>query len=272
MSASLLSCMTIRDQLLGTGFYLADASTLDRVHWAVDGRKSILFEEPFDPTAESDLRPAVLTAILVLSDQRFFLTSDASWHGPSEITPRLYDVHASCIGVPPWVNPFHNDFSRLLVHAHALQAKVASHEETLPVGFVRNRSLKFQHGSLLLDEWPVNNEVATAELEKMKGSYRAIPIPAYDFQNNHIHPASYRNELRGALVEIHFTLSHFAFKNKDTLIADIQTLHVLHTPHTVSSIVKPRFAPSFERSSSSARSSFVQGKSDCLFNLFTNTF
>ena len=52
------------------------------------------------------------------------------------------------------------------------------------------------------------------ELERMKGSYRAIPVPTYNIDNHLIHPASYRHELQGALVEIHFTLSHCTFKNK----------------------------------------------------------
>lgn len=143
MSSSLVSSIAIHDQLIGAGFYLADSSTLDRVRWAVDGRKTILFEEPNDPSFETDMQPAILSAILVLSEQGFFLTSDANWHGPSEITPHLYDVKGSCVGVAARVNPFRDDFSSLIAHARTLQVKAASHEETSSIGFVHDSSIKF---------------------------------------------------------------------------------------------------------------------------------
>ena len=94
----------------------------------------------------------------------------------------------------------------------------------------------------------------------MKGSYRAIPVPAYNIDNHLIHPVSYHHELQGALVEIHFTLSHCVFKNKDAFTADIHTLHVLRAPHTVSPIVKRRLPSSFEHPNASATCSYVQGK------------
>ncbi|KAF8546827.1 hypothetical protein OG21DRAFT_1490782 [Imleria badia] len=275
MSSSLISSITVRDQLIGAGFYLTDSSTLNHVCWAVDGKKTVLFEEPNDPSSKTNMQPAVLSAIVVLSKQGFFLTRDANWRGPSEIIPHLHDVKASCLGVAARVNPFRDDFSALLVHARTLQASAASHEEALLVGFVHDNSIKFQHvlfqwagvdteepddASVPLDKWPVHNDIATLELERMKGSYCAVPIPAYNIANHLIHPATYRRELQGALVEIHFTLSHCAFKNKDTFTADVHTLQVLRAPHTVSSIVKHCLPSSFERPSPSATCSYVQGK------------
>ena len=97
-----------------------------------------------------------------------------------------------------------------------------------------------------LEQWPVENDVAALELEKMRLIYRAIPVPAYNLQNCLISPACYQQELQGALVEIHFTLSHCAFKNKDTLTADIHTLRVLHVPHTVVSLLKCHLPTSFQ--------------------------
>ena len=153
MSSSLVSSIAIHDQLIGAGFYLADSSTLDRVRWAVDGRKTILFEEPNDPSSETDMQPAILSAILVLSEQGFFLTSDANWRGPSEITPHLYDVKGSCVGVAARVNPFRDDFSSLIAHARTLQVKAASHEETSSIGFVHDSSIKFRHVLFQVRHW-----------------------------------------------------------------------------------------------------------------------
>ncbi|KAF8546664.1 hypothetical protein OG21DRAFT_1490947 [Imleria badia] len=93
-------------------------------------------------------------------------------------------------------------------------------------------------GMVLLNDWPVDNDVAAEELESMKTTHCAIPLPAYDSDNHLIHPSAYRRELQGALVKIHFTLSHCAFKNKDAFSADIHMICVLRAPHTVSSITK----------------------------------
>lgn len=145
MSSSLTSALTVRDQLLSAGLYLADASSLDRVQWAANGRKTTLVMRSDISSRDSDMEPAILSAILVLSEQGFFLTTDANWRGPSTISPHLYDTKASCVGVPPQVNPFRDDFSALLVHARSLQTQTASHEDALSVGFVRDNCLKFRH-------------------------------------------------------------------------------------------------------------------------------
>ena len=101
-------------------------------------------------------------------------------------------------------------------------------------------------GSVVLDDWPVENEVVAMELEKMKPTHQALPVPAYNLENQLIHPANYRHELQGALVKIHFTLLHCSFKTKDAFTADIHSVWVLRAPHTVSSITKRRLPSSFE--------------------------
>lgn len=145
MSTSLTSAIAVRDQLLSAGLYLADASTLNRVQWAANGRKTVLVMHSDTSSRDSEMQPAILSAILVLSKQGFFLTSDANWRGPSTISPHLSDAKASCVGAPPQVNPFRDDFAAGLTHARALQAQTSRHEDALSVGFVRDNCLKFRH-------------------------------------------------------------------------------------------------------------------------------
>ena len=145
MSSLLISSMAVCDLLITTSFYLTDSSTLDHIPWAVDGRKTVLFEMPKDPSTDSKMEPAIISTIIVLSEQGSFLTSDGNWCGPSEITPHLSDAKGSCIGMAPRVNPFHDNFSSLLEHARALQGQAALHEEAASIGFVCNNCIKFQH-------------------------------------------------------------------------------------------------------------------------------
>ncbi|KAF9241615.1 hypothetical protein BU15DRAFT_31872, partial [Melanogaster broomeanus] len=62
---------------------------------------------------------------------------------------------------------------------------------------------------------------------EMNSTHRAVPLPAYDIHDQLIPPTSYRQQLQGALVEIHFDLSHSAFKGKDTYTADIHSIRVI---------------------------------------------
>lgn len=145
MSSFLSSTVSVRDQLINAGFYLAHASSLDNVQWGANGRKSILLARPPNSSRPSEMSPAVLSAILVLSEQGFFLTSDANWKGPSEINPHLNDVKGTCIGTSPQVNLLRDDFTLLIDNARSLQSITATHEDALCVGFLRNQTLKFRH-------------------------------------------------------------------------------------------------------------------------------
>lgn len=123
MSSLLISSMAGCDLLIATGFYLTDSLTLDHVCWTVDGRKTVLFEMPKDSSTDFKMEPAVLSAIVILSEQGYFLTSDGNWCGPSEITPHLFDAKGSCIGMAPHVNPFCDDLSSLLEHTRHCKDK-----------------------------------------------------------------------------------------------------------------------------------------------------
>lgn len=115
-------------------------------------------------------------------------------------------------------------------------------------------------GSVVLDNWPVENKVVAVELEKMKPTHWTLPVPTYNLENQLIHPANYCHELQSTLVKIHFTLLHCSFKIKDAFTADIHSVQVLHTPHTVSFITKHQLPSSFEHPNPSTASSFMQGK------------
>jgi hypothetical protein len=85
-------------------------------------------------------------------------------------------------------------------------------------------------GTVDLNDWPVHSDAADEELNNMKNNYRATPLAAYDIHDRLIEPGSYRQRLQGAVAEIHFNLSHSAFKGKDTYTADIHSMRVLKPP------------------------------------------
>ncbi|KAI6025247.1 hypothetical protein PISMIDRAFT_102069 [Pisolithus microcarpus 441] len=95
-----------------------------------------------------------------------------------------------------------------------------------------------------LELWPLTKEKNRAELLALKNTHHIVPLPAYDLSNDIIRPASYRRILQGAIVEVHFTLSHWAIATakRDVYGGDIQRIRLL-VPPTWSSSTKKRKIP-----------------------------
>jgi hypothetical protein len=95
-----------------------------------------------------------------------------------------------------------------------------------------------------IENWPAQSEAAQTELQAMVDSHQINPIPAYDMHGHLIHPMFYRNRLLGAVVELHFELTHWSMKGKndepgcDTYTADVVAIRVLVPPKPT--LVTPR--------------------------------
>ncbi|KAI6023031.1 hypothetical protein BKA83DRAFT_4272446 [Pisolithus microcarpus] len=83
------------------------------------------------------------------------------------------------------------------------------------------------------------------ELLALKSTHRVLPVPAYDLAGNLIHPTAYRRFLQGALVEIHFTLSHWGITGvrRDVYSGEIQFIHLLDAPIPASCAGRKRRIP-----------------------------
>jgi hypothetical protein len=84
--------------------------------------------------------------------------------------------------------------------------------------------------------WPVASEHAREALEKMKKTHRVNYLDAFDVNSKRIHPLKYRQCLQGAVVQIHFRMTHWAFPAKkgllacDTFVSDLVSMRVLVPP------------------------------------------
>ncbi|KAF9239986.1 hypothetical protein BU15DRAFT_61619 [Melanogaster broomeanus] len=250
----------IHQELLDSGLYLGDRAILQHVEWKPNGRRESLFIKESPSSPSDDQKPssddsvadlATLSTVVRINDNGFWLTSDAGWRAPTDITPHLRDAKASCIGVSPLTGVFRDDFFLSVENAHLLQQQIATPNAGEHLGFAckgegQFAELKFRHmlfermsekpdsqtlhATVDLATWPVHSDGAQEELDEMKNNYRAIPLAAYDIQDHLIPPSSYRQKLQGAIVEIDFDLSHSAFRNKDTYTTDIRTIRVLKPP------------------------------------------
>ena len=94
--------------------------------------------------------------------------------------------------------------------------------------------------------WPAYYPQAEEELKAMVKSHHVNYLEAYDMHGRLIEPRSYRKYLQGALVQIHFTLTHWSISGRppkpscDTFAADIYSIRVLVPPVSYGQPVTPR--------------------------------
>ncbi|OCH87123.1 hypothetical protein OBBRIDRAFT_837650 [Obba rivulosa] len=89
-----------------------------------------------------------------------------------------------------------------------------------------------------IKNWPCFTDAAKDAIEKMHDSHRVIPIPVYDKNDKLIPPSEYRAMLPGAIVEVHFTITHWHIKDRDakakghdnstdSFSADVYAMHIV---------------------------------------------
>lgn len=77
------------------------------------------------------------------------------------------------------------------------------------------------------EHWPVPPRLRE-ELNRIKFEYRAVPLPTYVYEK-FVEPADVNNAIKGALVELHFELHHFAIRKagQDSFNGSIEQIIVL---------------------------------------------
>ena len=155
-----------RDGLFKSGLYLGDENLdIDRVIWrhidtgnclvtktsanAVDAayaalRRDATLEED-SPIPEYDL--AVLSAVVHISDEDFWLKPCGYWRGPRPFCQKFEDLKLTCTGKSPSGTPFSKDFPTVLANLTALTNLSAEYSKKRGL-FVENpleRKIKFRH-------------------------------------------------------------------------------------------------------------------------------
>ena len=83
------------------------------------------------------------------------------------------------------------------------------------------------------------HEATREELEELLIAHHIRPIPAWDENRDFIKPDLYRQHLEEAIVEVHFTLTHWSIAGRrgdpgsDAFVGKIDTIHVLVPPQVM---------------------------------------
>ena len=165
---------TTRNGLLTSGLYLGDRNfEIDQVIWRRIGNGNCLVtKESADAVdaasahwhaahtatetssrEDNILAPeydlAVLSAVVHISDDDFWMTSCGNWRGPSQYCPKFSDIKLTCTGKSPLETPFREDFPSVLINLTSvvnLSAKFRNRKglfvERPPAS---DRKIKFRH-------------------------------------------------------------------------------------------------------------------------------
>ncbi|KIO14778.1 hypothetical protein M404DRAFT_17638 [Pisolithus tinctorius Marx 270] len=228
---------------------------------------------PSPPPDDSSFDLAPISAVVQIDSNDYWLTADANYHGPSEIWPDFAIIKLSCVVQMPNVTPFTADWANVTDNLRWLQDAIAMPKFTMKQGLFttagpcgprfRLRHVLFkaldaddlaaQDGAgsgaqsdkdetndldpiFSIENWPTFSDAARGGLDSIRQTHQVIPIPAYDLEGKLIDPRFYRRYLEGAVVELHFNLSHWSISRqgipgKDVYTADIVMMHVLVPPH-----------------------------------------
>jgi len=110
------------------------------------GECKVLPAEDFAATHDSDTdkstnlalspEPATVSAIVLLSDNDFWLVSDAGYCGPGKFNQEFADIKPSCLGGIHDVDPFKVDFTEVTVNVHWLMNCIATRGFKQKKGFI----------------------------------------------------------------------------------------------------------------------------------------
>ncbi|KAI6103375.1 hypothetical protein F5141DRAFT_1216985 [Pisolithus sp. B1] len=222
-------------------------------------------------TAAHDLPPncpvspssggAELCAIVCIDCKDFWLTADGGYMGPNTLWKEIVDVKLSCAVSDPGIDPLSSDFAVILDVLSMLTEKCVTLGYSASTSFFVNtkqgpsrfklchKLFKTLNGTgvdcddpdvvkstsadlFLFKMWPLMKESNHAELLSLKSTHCLLPVPAYGLDNDLINPSTYCCSLQGALVEIHFTLSHWVIAAvwHDVYGAEIWQIHLLMPP------------------------------------------
>ncbi|KAI5983548.1 hypothetical protein EDD15DRAFT_2202033 [Pisolithus albus] len=232
-------------------------------------------QDPHNVSPNPGLPPrperAILSAIACIDHDDFWLVADGGYHGPTEVCKEILDIKPSCAMTHPGLEPVRTDFAVVLQNLREITQKCVTSgysagrsfftwSNQIPTRFKLRHQLfegddddhdgvptpdSPSEDAFTFQQWPLTRERHRAELLTLKSTHRLLPVPAYDLEGNLLKPSTYRRYLQGALVEIHFTLSHWgiAGAKRDVYGGEIELIRLLEPPRASSAPVQKRKLP-----------------------------
>jgi len=276
-----------RASLIEKGGYLGDDSFSSQAEWRRMGRMHELVRRESTITANAAQTSGgllLLSAVVSIPHSKFRLTAWNWWKedDPLSYARTLADVKLSCLGeAPVGIDIFRDDFAKVLSNAELLMKTSATPgfkkkgllEEGVsgsPGTKLRVRHKLFSEveddpsetedtdAAFKIENWPADSAAIKAALVAMHNSHTVNPVPAYDRDGELILPQRYKASLRGAVVTVRFTLTHWSIGRRgddsavDVYVPNLHSMRVLIPPKAKCKIsLTDTWSPTFPRMSQS---------------------
>ncbi|KIL62901.1 hypothetical protein M378DRAFT_12543 [Amanita muscaria Koide BX008] len=89
--------------------------------------------------------PAVLTAVVQIAEEDYWLTACGMWKEPTDVTASLAEVKLSCMGIVPKHETFAQDFPNVLKNLQNIRNSKKSPGCEKQVGMLNKERVKFRH-------------------------------------------------------------------------------------------------------------------------------
>ncbi|KAI6011233.1 hypothetical protein BKA83DRAFT_4132225 [Pisolithus microcarpus] len=188
-----------RERLMVSGLYLGQSCTASNLEWVHEGRGHVLLHIPAPP-----INRAVLSAIVRIDRDDFWLVSDGGYQGAGSIWKDILDVKPSCALTKPGMQPLDADFATVMTTLRLLTNKCVTPGYALGKSLFGNENLNPKHFKLRhklfesldtdvdnddveppsatdpfsLELWPLTKERNRPELLALKSTHRVLPVPA----------------------------------------------------------------------------------------------
>ncbi|KAJ7781799.1 hypothetical protein DFH07DRAFT_949496 [Mycena maculata] len=230
--------------------------TIDAVAKAKKAVEERLLDHSKPPAAGAE--PFIFSMVVFITYEDFFATSCAYWKGPTFQAPTFADVK---------LTDFHESYEKLgKIFAAAKSSDSHERRGVVVENYPNEIKLRFTHRlfekrqegdeevdrfraqllwlnsinivlegvppELTIHHWPAASERAKQALVEMAHTHRVNYLQAFDAtpKGKIIGPDAYKRELRGALAQVRFTLSHWDIRNKaprDVFNANIVHIRIL---------------------------------------------
>ena len=130
--------LNAHDALVTGSVYLGEPSVANNVAWVCVGKADWLVNKEAatkymssrdfsaaDPHSFTLTNPnaTILSTVVLIPEEDYWLTTDANWKGPSTVAPKLSDAKASCTGQAPENEVFLPDFATVLNNIKEIMVK-----------------------------------------------------------------------------------------------------------------------------------------------------
>ncbi|KAJ3546842.1 hypothetical protein NM688_g5469 [Phlebia brevispora] len=238
--------------------------------------RNVYRKQPDDHLPPVLPEPVLFSVIAQISSNKFFMQADANYTGGGRFSTRFADTKLTALIEPAESLALADDFKMVMSNldtlvkskrtrgfqtvkgifdtVHGQRKFRIKHTLFTPRSEVDEDTESLRPAQFTIARWPINpkHPVAVEEHRELIHTHIVNFLPAFDHNGILIEPTQYESQLSGAIVSLHFTISHWTIAGRsgsdasDTFVLDVKDISVIEPPAATSTGGKKRARPFIE--------------------------